>query len=148
MFPVIRTLRLDDIPVISEIEKQAFEFPWSRKVIEECYRANYVSWVLEVEGNIIGYAWLQCKVTEAELLNIAVIPRYQGHGYGKMLLEHVLADLYQKNITMLFLEVRVGNLAAIKLYEKFGFHQIGVRPNYYPSAKGREDALVYIKHFL
>ena len=41
-----------------------------------------------------------------------------------------------------FLEVRASNHTASRLYERFGFNEIGRRPNYYPAVGGREDALV------
>ena len=61
---------------------------------------------------------------------------------GNQLVNYLLDLARWKKIRMAFLEVRVSNQAAYKLYTKLGFDEIGVRKNYYPSPAGREDALI------
>ncbi|MFK5131261.1 ribosomal protein S18-alanine N-acetyltransferase, partial [Glaesserella parasuis] len=77
------------------------------------------------------------------LFNIAVDPAYQGKGYGKQLLQALIAQLQQKQITTLWLEVRASNTTAQKLYFSLGFNEVTVRKNYYPTQDGgRENAVV------
>ena len=45
-------------------------------------------------------------------------------------------------LDQIFLEVRESNDAAINLYNKFGFNELGIRANYYKRDKGREDAII------
>lgn len=91
---------------------------------------------------ILGYAFVMTVLDEATLLNITIDPDEQGHGYGRQLLQYLKAILKDKGIYSLFLEVRMSNAPARRLYESEGFHEIDVRKNYYPTAKGREDAII------
>jgi len=58
------------------------------------------------------------------------------------LLEHIITELTQREVLTLWLEVRASNLGAIALYEQLEFNEVSVRRNYYPTAEGREDALI------
>jgi len=83
---------------------------------------------------------------EANLLLMAIDPKYQGKGLGFQLLDQSV-ELLGDGCVMVFLEVRQSNATAIGLYEKAGFHQMGVRKNYYPAdralfANGKEDAVL------
>ncbi|EEP92756.1 Ribosomal-protein-alanine acetyltransferase [Yersinia kristensenii ATCC 33638] len=89
-----------------------------------------------------GFAITQIVLDEATLFNIAIDPQYQRQGCGRLLLEHVIAQLETRNIVTLWLEVRASNSRAIALYESLGFNEVSVRRNYYPSADGREDAIM------
>ena len=79
---------------------------------------------------------------EVTLMDIVVSDNYQGKGLGKLLLQHLLDQCHQNNIQQVWLEVRESNAAAISLYDKAGFIVVEQRENYYPSAKGKEDALI------
>ncbi|PWF32529.1 ribosomal-protein-alanine N-acetyltransferase, partial [Yersinia pestis] len=81
---------------------------------------------------------LQPVLDEANLLLMAIDPAQQGQGLGYQLLEASVAML-KNNPVQIFLEVRESNLAAIKLYEKSGFHQIDLRKNYYPNSNGSRE---------
>ena len=77
---------------------------------------------------------------EAELLRIAVDPAHRGHSLGRTLLEACQRDLEAEGITRLYLEVRVSNAAAIRLYGACGWQRRGLRPAYYPDG---EDAALF-----
>ena len=77
-----------------------------------------------------------------ELLEIAVDPVHQGKGFGKALLAQVLAAARARAVRLMRLEVRIGNERALKMYEKAGFKRVGLRRGYYPTATGREDAVL------
>jgi ribosomal-protein-alanine N-acetyltransferase len=74
-----------------------------------------------------------------------VDPRHRQQGVGTTLLRALLATAEVAEVATLFLEVRPSNTAALRLYEKFGFNEVGVRNNYYPAKNGREDAIVLAK---
>ena len=79
---------------------------------------------------------------EATLFNIAIVPTHQGNGFGKLLLNELIARLKEKGVQTLWLEVRESNPARF-LYEKIGFNEVDIRKNYYPKPSGgRENAVV------
>lgn len=75
-------------------------------------------------------------------MDIGLAPSYRGQGLSYLLLEHFFAQCRAKAIEEVWLEVRVSNQGAIHLYQKNGFELIETRKNYYPCARGREDALI------
>ena len=118
--------------------------PWTLKQFKDAVTA-YQSTVIEVQGQVAGFCILQPVLDEANLLLMAIDPAQQGQGLGYQLLEASVVML-KNNPVQIFLEVRESNQAAIKLYEKSGFHQIDLRKNYYPNANGsREHAIIMVK---
>jgi ribosomal-protein-alanine N-acetyltransferase len=59
------------------------------------------------------------------------------------MLNHLIEDAREQGARQMFLEVRESNRAAMQMYLNHGFNEVGRRRNYYPTAEGREDALVY-----
>jgi ribosomal-protein-alanine N-acetyltransferase len=98
--------------------------------------------VAEKSEQIVGFAVVQFVVDEASLLNIAVEPTQQKQGIGRLLLDEVLAQASAKKATTVFLEVRASNQRAIQMYQQAGFNEMGLRKNYYPSANGKEHAVM------
>ncbi|MGF1547028.1 MAG: ribosomal protein S18-alanine N-acetyltransferase [Thiotrichales bacterium] len=141
----IRLMGQDDVATVAAIERAAYAFPWTQSIFDDCLRVGYPSWVCESGRGIVGYALMSVGAGESHLLNLCVHPSQQRGGLGAMLLEHVLVHAQVLGAQMLFLEVRPSNRAAQRLYLRYGFNEIGRRRNYYPAAKGREDALVMAK---
>jgi ribosomal-protein-alanine N-acetyltransferase len=79
---------------------------------------------------------------EANIDNVAVSPHYQGRGFGRALLLTALDNMCAIGLKRCMLEVRESNVAAKALYENNGFVIDGVRPQYYKTQQGREDALL------
>ena len=141
---MIRLMQAADVEVVAKIEKSVQSHPWTFKQFEDAVTA-YQSTVIEVQGQVAGFCILQPVLDEANLLLMAIDPAQQGQGLGYQLLEASVAML-KNNPVQIFLEVRENNLAAIKLYEKSGFHQIDLRKNYYPNSNGsREHAIIMVK---
>lgn len=103
---------------------------------------RYLNFKLSIGQEMAGFAITQIVLDEATLFNIAIDPQYQRQGYGRLLLEHLIEQLEERNIVTLWLEVRASNARAIALYESLGFNEVSVRRNDYPSANGREDAIM------
>lgn len=97
--------------------------------------------ILRRDGELEGYAIFSSIFDEGELLRIAVNPLSRRKGYATMLMNELSKLGRERNIEHWFLEVRAGNLGAIKLYEKFGFIMMGRRKGYYAAPNGREDAI-------
>jgi ribosomal-protein-alanine N-acetyltransferase len=127
---------------IWRIECAANTFPWAESMIRKEPNKIATNFVLLVDDIVVGYCYGQLVAGEATLLNIAVDPNQQGKGYGKVLLEGFIDILQQRNAEDIWLEVRASNARAYKLYEAVGFNEINRREGYYPSANGREDALI------
>ncbi|MCO8083470.1 ribosomal protein S18-alanine N-acetyltransferase [Acinetobacter lwoffii] len=141
---MIRLMQAADVEAVAKIEKSVQSHPWTLKQFEDAVTA-YQSTVFEVQGQVAGFCILQPVLDEANLLLMAIDPAQQGQGLGYQLLEASVAML-KNNPVQIFLEVRESNQAAIKLYEKSGFHQIDLRKNYYPNANGsREHAIIMVK---
>ncbi len=96
--------------------------------------------VAEEAGAFVGFAAVRVVVGEAELDAIAVEPSARGGGRGRSLLVSVIDALRADGVTRLGLEVRAGNVAARRLYERLGFVEEGVRRRYYESG---DDAVLY-----
>ena len=91
----------------------------------------------------MGTIGLKNIAGEGEVTNVAVLPSWRGQGIGGRLMERLLADGKNEGIEAFTLQVRAGNLPAIRLYESFGFAAEGRRPGFYE--KPKEDALIYWK---
>ena len=125
-----------------EIERACHFTPWSETTLRDCFRDNYLIYAaLGEQDELLGYCIVQVIADEFNLMNIAVRPSHQGQGIGAQLMRH-LVHIASAQAAQIWLEVRVSNLNAIRLYQRFGFKVIGKRPHYYRSASGYEDALV------
>jgi [ribosomal protein S18]-alanine N-acetyltransferase len=139
----IRYMDSSDLKAVLAIENGNYNFPWSENIFMDCLRAlNYTCWVCEEpDDRVVGYCIVSVAVGEAHIMNLCVDPSLQRLGAGRKMLEHMLKHLRPK-AEKVFLEVRPSNYKAIRLYKSLGFHEIGVRKDYYPAPNGREDALM------
>jgi len=130
------------------IEQAVYSHPWTVNNFIDSLTNNDEAWVLragssENKDKILGYYVQMAVVDEAHLLTLAVLPAMQRQGLGKFLLNHLVQQAKLIQLKSVLLEVRVSNLAALKLYEAFGFESIGRRKNYYQiNQQQREDALI------
>lgn len=139
----LRAMRADDLDTVMAIENRGYAFPWSRGIFADCLKSGYAAWLLEHDGQAIGYGVLSVAADEAHVLNVCVDPLVQSRGHGRLLLRSLLDSARRQGAHRVFLEVRPSNLSAIALYHSEGFHEIGRRPRYYPAPNnGREDAIV------
>jgi ribosomal-protein-alanine N-acetyltransferase len=141
--PVFKPLLATDLNQVMRIEIDVYPFPWTRGNFEDALRAGYTAWaMLDGDGTMIAYAIAMLAVDEAHLLNLSVGRAFQRQGYGWKMLEWMAQGTRDYGARSLLLEVRPSNDAALRLYQRYGFERIGVRPGYYPALGGREDAIV------
>lgn len=140
--PRLRPMREEDVPGVMVVELLNYPYPWTEGIMRDCLRARYSCWVYETDEVVIGYGILSVGAGEAHVLNISVHPEFQGLGLGRELMAHLLDTARNRGADTVFLEVRPSNRAAVHLYESMGFNQAGLRRDYYPAARGREDALI------
>ena len=138
----ISLLTPDDLAQAFAIERRSHAFPWSENTFASNQGERFINLRLDADGKMVAFAITQVVLDEASLFNIAVDPDFQRRGYGRQLLQHLIDELIKRNVLTLWLEVRASNLPAIALYEQLGFNQVSRRPNYYPTASGREDAIL------
>jgi ribosomal-protein-alanine N-acetyltransferase len=138
----IRPMMEIDLPEVAIIEQKSYAFPWSENIFRDCLRVGYTCRALDLAGQIIGYGVMSLGAGEAHVLNVCVRDEYRNLSFGRRLLEHLLERAAAAGVNEAFLEVRPSNLAAIRLYQRLGFEQIGIRRGYYQAADGREDAIV------
>ncbi|HLU26651.1 MAG TPA: ribosomal protein S18-alanine N-acetyltransferase [Longimicrobiales bacterium] len=142
--PVIRRVGFEDLPQVMRIEYASYTTPWTEATFRELLRrSDAVILGAEAEGRLVGYAVFWVVADQGELGNIAVAPDWRGRGVGKKLLEAVIEQARGRAVRELFLEVRVSNEPARRLYETHGFREVGRRKNYY--SVPTEDALVMCK---
>lgn len=141
-----RPMLYADLKEVLAIERRAYEFAWTDGILRDCLRAGYHCQVLETpHGFIQSYAVISAAVGEAHILNLCVRPELQRRGLARRMLDHLLVWARSEHVQTVFLEVRLSNTRAAQLYASAGFCEVGLRPGYYPSASGREDALVMAK---
>jgi ribosomal-protein-alanine N-acetyltransferase len=103
--------------------------------------ANGNFYLVALDGDeLVGYAGLSVNDREAWVQNIAVRRDRQRHGTGRVMLEALLAEARRRGAGAVLLEVAVDNGPAQRLYEDYGFEQVGVRRGYYQPSN--TDALV------
>jgi ribosomal-protein-alanine N-acetyltransferase len=140
--PRFRPLTPDDLDRVIEIERGAYEFPWSAGNFRDSLLAGYTCWACELSGVFVGYGVLMLAGEDAHLLNVTIAADWQGMGMGRALVGHFVQVARDHHARIIFLEVRPSNKVAQALYVSMGFEQIGVRRDYYPAREGREDAIV------
>lgn len=139
---IISQIEACDFERLYEIEQQAHLVPWSLRTLKNNQGERYLNLKLIENNQIIGFAICQTVLDEANLFNIAILPNYQGCGFGKLLLGELIFQLKERGVQTLWLEVRESNPARF-LYEKIGFNEVDIRKNYYPKPSGgRENAVV------
>ncbi|NLL67483.1 MAG: ribosomal protein S18-alanine N-acetyltransferase [Clostridiaceae bacterium] len=139
--PLIRIMEPEDLGQVLEVETNCFTIPWTMHMFEdELFNLNAHYLVIEVNKKIIGYLGFWKILDEAHITNIAIHSDYRRLGYGKALITALLSKAKELEIIAITLEVRASNLAAISLYESFGFVSSGIRRGYY--SDNNEDALI------
>lgn len=130
---VIRPMRGTDIEHVSRIERQSFPTAWNTQAyVNELGNHCAVYRVAVIGETVVGYGGEWVIMDEAHITTIAVSPDYRGQRIGERLLSEMLVTAIKQGATRATLEVRSGNEAARRLYEKYGFVSVAVRKGYYP----------------
>ena len=136
----IRSAGADDVDCVVRLEEACFADPWlERSIVAGLSDGNWVFLVAESAGEVVGYGIAWVVVGEGEIARVGVRPDLRGRGLGLQLTWSLVRDCAARGASDLFLEVRDGNLAARKIYERAGFTVAGRRKRYYADG---EDAIV------
>ena len=138
----IEPMRLEDLDEVHQIELTSFSSPWPpnayRSELETNRLANYL--VVRAGGRIIAFGGMWLMVDEAHITTFAVHPAWRRQRVGERLLLAFLDLAIDRHAREATLEVRLSNIGARRLYEKYGFRPVGLRPRYY--SDNGEDALI------
>ena len=138
---MIREMNIEDLAVVSEIEKMCFTMPWSRDGFEAALSMpGNVFIVYEKNDAILGYCGYYGVLDEAEITNVAVHPDMRNRGIGRDMVSALLSKASKAGIKRVLLEVRESNDSAIHLYEELGFKKLGIRKDFYEQP--RENAYI------
>ncbi len=147
--PLLRTRRmtLADVPGVMDIEKEAFTNPWSLEMVKKELTNEWSNVLLLEESTPWGwelraFAIFWIVADEVHVLNVATHVASRRKGFGRKIMDEVVAMGRARSCTLATLEVRRSNQAAIGLYAALGFRTVGMRPRYY--ADNQEDAAVMI----
>lgn len=144
MFNVkIKPMKKTDVDAVIALEEQAYgQHHWSKEsFLSELSNdlASYFS-AFNENGELVAYCGCWKILEEAHITTIAVAPQYRRKHIAEALLKTAIDECYRAMIKFITLEVRVSNVAAIGLYEKYGFKSLGTRKGYYQD--NNEDALI------
>ena len=127
----------DDLESMKKIESLFREVFVNRSIIENINNNPFTNYFILYKNNeLIGFINFDIIYDRCELININVINEEKGNGYGKFLMDYMINYIIKNNIVNITLEVRVDNLIAIKMYEKYGFIKKAIRKNYYQGVDG------------
>ena len=138
----IRPMQREDLAMVSSLDKLSFTEPWPKNTFAYELTTSYsiCQVAVDLSGNVLGAIVVWLVVDEAHVATIAVHPDHRHKGIGAALLANALIIAAHRGALTSLLEVRVSNLPALKLYERFGYLVDGVRKNYYQD--NLEDALL------
>ena len=131
-----------DVADVHRIERSSFSVPWP----DDAYRTELTgnrlaSYLVARAGEaLVGYAGIWMMVDEAHITTFAIDPAWRRQRLGETLLVALIDLAVARHAREATLEVRLSNVPARRLYEKFGFRPVGVRPRYY--SDNGEDALI------
>ena len=139
---LIEPMRVADLEAVHQIELASFNAPWPanayRSELETNRLASYL--VARIEDRIVAYGGMWLMVDEAHITTFAVHPAWRRQRIGERLLLAFLDVAAARQAREATLEVRLSNISARRLYEKYGFRPVGLRPRYY--SDDGEDALI------
>lgn len=156
-----------ELPFLYKLERLCYTDPWTFGILRDCFDVDCLFYsfycckssykclenvVTQISlpsladkascDKPIGFMINQIILDECHLLNFCIHPDFQNLGLGQRILEWFIESMRKRGIHSMFLEVRVSNVSAIKIYQKMGFKKIRIRKKYYVSEHGQEDALV------
>ncbi len=139
---VVDRMTIGDIPAVRAIERDSFSTPWPphayRTELETNRMAHYI--VARHGDRVVGFAGMWLMVDEAHITTFAVQRDWRRKRIGERLLLALLDLARARGAHEATLEVRPSNAPARRLYEKYGFRPVGIRPRSY--SDNNEDALI------
>ena len=137
----ILPLTAEDLPLVTDAERQYYSLPWSERVFRDALNREYYLFLkAEMAGTFAGYCGFQQSFGIAEITNVTVFEAYRRRGIARRMLQVLMEKGRARGVERFTLEVRRSNEPAVSLYKSLGFYEEGVRKDYYEAPK--EDALI------
>ena len=139
---IIRRMTIEDVLAAHELDVLSFTLPWPERSLLYEITGNPAArcWAAELDNRLVGMLVLWMILDEAHIATIATHPDFRRQGIAKRLLVEALESAYNEGAQTALLEVRAGNEAALKMYARFGFEEVGNRKRYYKD--NNEDAVL------
>lgn len=138
----IKKMDISDLDSISSTLLTDFDDFWTYSILKdelENPNSTYIA-IKDGKNMILGFGGIWKAVDDIHITNIVVRKDFRNHGIGSMLLNKLIElSIKENGINSITLEVNTKNIPAIKLYEKYGFKNVGVRKKYY---NGIDDAVI------
>ena len=129
---LIRDLKPEDVPEVLAIEKASFTTPWSEILfMNEIFKPRSLPRAAMIDEKLVGYICANYLLDEGHILNVTVHPDFRQQGVASRLVQYMIGLLNREGCLTIFLEVRISNEAALKMYENAGFRIISARRAYY-----------------
>ena len=136
-----RSMTMEDLPAVCAIEQENFTQPWSKQGFADALAQNNTELIVcDADGIPVGYCVAYITYDEADIVIVSVSSSYRNRKIATTMLEKLIEILKGRGVTALTLEVRASNASAIHVYEKLGFVNEGIRPNFYKAPT--EDAVI------
>ncbi len=133
---ILREILDADVKAIADIERECFALPWSEgEIVSACKRADFCGVVAQIDNQVVAYLLGLSLFENAEVLRIAVKKEFRGKKLGATVLDSFFEKVKARGAETVFLEVRVSNLPAIRLYESRAFTRGRVREKYYENGE-------------
>ncbi len=129
--------------LLSELHARCFASGWSSISMQHLLHLPTTAAWLASNAAPCGFVVFSRVPPEAEIITIGTLPARRNTQIAQRLLSHAFTQLRDERIELIHLEVREGNTAAVGLYLKLGFREVGRRPNYYSVGTEREDARLF-----
>jgi ribosomal-protein-alanine N-acetyltransferase len=138
----IARMTMADVQDVLRIEHLSFPSSWPRNAFSAELNDNKLAhyFVGRIGSELIAYGGIWVILEDSHVTTIAVHPDWRGRCYGEEIFARMLSEAAAHEAAWMTLEVRKSNVAAQRLYQKYGFAVIAQRPAYYND--NHETALV------
>jgi [ribosomal protein S18]-alanine N-acetyltransferase len=129
----IRPATGNDLDAVAQLEAHNAHHPWTLQSIHSSHTLDTTRiWLAHNEEALVGHLIASAVADEGQILTVVVDRMHRRQGVGRMLVGHCMAAWQTEGVALGFLEVRIDNRAAARLYEDLGWKRTGTRPRYYP----------------
>ena len=141
----VRWMIRRDMREVLDVEREAFEFPWSDEDFTRCLRQrNCIGMVAESGDSVVAFMIYELHRSRLHVLNFAVARSHRRLGIGTRMMEKLVGKLSPERRSRIVLEVRETNLPAQLFFRSLGFRAISVLKDFYQDTT--EDA--YLMHYV
>jgi ribosomal protein S18 acetylase RimI-like enzyme len=123
----IRPMKLKDLPVIEKVDQEAFDALWHNSLssLEIAFRQAAIATVVEQDQQVVGYQISTATQLGGHLARLAILPEFQGKGYGTLLLNHLLIHFERRGALQVTVNTQEDNYASLSMYQRAGFNPTG-----------------------